>query len=153
MIQIYDLRDRMDMLEAAVQFFWKQWGSESSFHFYRDCMEWSCKTDSDLPRFYISMDESKIMGSYALLRSDLSSRQDLFPWFACLYVEPEYRGQQLGKMLQDHAISQARDRGYQELHLCTDLVDYYEHNGWKRNGESYSLTGEMTRVYTFNVTS
>lgn len=38
------------------------------------------ETESDVPRFYVLLDEDRIVGGYALLGSDLNSRQDLFPW-------------------------------------------------------------------------
>ena len=45
----------------------------------------SCQTGSLLPRSYIAVDGDEIVGSYALLRSDLNSRQDLEPCLpACM---------------------------------------------------------------------
>jgi N-acetylglutamate synthase-like GNAT family acetyltransferase len=149
MIQIIDIRERPELVNEAVDFFWKQWGSDSNHNFYRDCIERSCDTASDIPRFYLALQDDKIIGSYALLRSDLNSRQDLFPWFACLYVEPEHRGHHAGVQLQNHAINQAKLKGYEKLYLCTDLTDYYEKNNWKFIGKGYSITDEETRIYEF----
>ena len=112
MIQIFDIREKRELLKEAVNYFWNHWGSASNLNFYRDCIERSCDTESDIPRFYIALEDNKIIGSYAILRSDLNSRQDLFPWFACLYVEPEYRGKKIGAQLQNHAINEVRLKGY-----------------------------------------
>jgi len=38
------------------------------------------------------LDGERVAGCCALLTNDLISRQDLWPWLACLYVEPDYRG-------------------------------------------------------------
>ena len=73
MIHIHNIRDRQDKFEDAVNYFVNQWGSKQSYNFYRDCMEQSCLTDSLLPRFYIAVDGDEIVGSYAILRSDLNS--------------------------------------------------------------------------------
>ena len=147
MIHIHNIRDRQDKFEDAVKYFVKQWGSEMNYNFYKDCMVHSCQTDSLLPRFYIALDGDEIVGSYAFLRSDLNSRQDLEPWFACLYVAPELRGHKLGNLLQNHAIDQAKHAGYQHIYLCTDLETYYEKNDWEFIGYGYSYNGDQTRVY------
>ncbi|MEK8127960.1 GNAT family N-acetyltransferase [Paenibacillus filicis] len=150
-IEIVPVRSRPELLEAAISYFWEKWGSETSYRFYRNCIEHSCTTKSDLPRFYIAMDEERIIGSYALLRSDLNSRQDLAPWFACLYVDQDYRGERVGALLQQHAVQESREFGYQQLYLCTDLTGYYERTGWSYIGEGYSLNDDETRVYAYTV--
>jgi N-acetylglutamate synthase-like GNAT family acetyltransferase len=151
MFPIFNIRDKKELFDETVDYFWKQWGAESNYHFYKDCMEQSCKTDNDVPRFFIAMDNNRIIGSYALLRSDLNSRQDLTPWFACLYVEPDYRGKNIGSLLQKHALEKAKERGYQKLFLCTELTEYYEKTDWKYIGDGYLLNDELTRIYEHKV--
>jgi GNAT superfamily N-acetyltransferase len=150
-IHIFDVREKPEFLENTVAYFWKQWGSDSNFNFYRDCIERSCETQSDVPRFYIAIEDNKIIGSYAILRSDLNSRQDLFPWFACLYVESEYRGKNIGTQIQNHAINQVRLKGYQKLYLCTDLTNYYEKTNWRYIGKGYSISNDETRIYEYQI--
>ncbi|WP_219836870.1 GNAT family N-acetyltransferase [Paenibacillus sp. R14(2021)] len=151
MIQMINIRDNSDLIEEAIQYFWRQWGTETNYHFYKDCIIQSCSTGSDLPRFYLAMEDGKIIGSYALLRSDLNSRQDLSPWFACLFVEPELRGRKIGDMLQAHAINETKTKGYLRLYLCTDLTEYYERTNWKYIGKGYSISDEETRIYEIQI--
>lgn len=125
MFKIVELREKPDFFDEAVDFFWKQWGSDENYNFNHDCMVHSCKTNSDLPRFYLAIKNNKIIGSYALLRNDLVSRQDLSPWFACLYIVPEWRGNALGSSLLKHAVNEAHKKGFEHLYLCTDLEGYY----------------------------
>jgi len=79
MIEILDVRSRTELLNDAISYFWSQWGSESNYKFYKDCIIQSCNTESEIPRFYLAVEQNKIIGSYAILRSDLNSRQDLSP--------------------------------------------------------------------------
>jgi GNAT superfamily N-acetyltransferase len=151
LIYIFDIRDKPELLKGAVDYIWNKWGSESNLNFYRDCIERSCETQSDVPRFYLAIEDNKIIGSYALLRSDLNSRQDLFPWFACLYVEPDYRGKNLGTQLQNHAINEVRQKGYEKLYLCTDMTGYYERNNWRHIGKGYSIGDDETRIYEYQI--
>lgn len=115
MIKIFDIRDNPEFIEEAIQYFWEQWGSEGNYNFYKDCITQSCRTESDIPRFYLALEDGNIIGSYALLRSDLNSRQDLSPWFACLYVNPEARGRKIGDLLQTHAVHETRAKRYARL--------------------------------------
>jgi GNAT superfamily N-acetyltransferase len=151
MVEIFDIRTREDLFNEALEYFWNQWGIGSNYNFYKDCMYHSCLTESKLPRFYIALQDGKIVGVYALLANDLNSRQDLKPWFACLYVAPESRGQNLGIALQKHAIEQAERAGYQRIYLCTDLKGYYERNNWKYVCEGYLFNGDSTRIYEIEI--
>src|SRR3954469_21029064 len=98
-MEILVLQDRNDLFEKAVQVFWKEWGSETNYKFYEDCMLQSTTTSSDLPRFYVAIEEGKIIGTYALLRNDINSRQDLCPWLACLFVDENHRCKEIGSKL------------------------------------------------------
>ncbi|MFC7785143.1 MULTISPECIES: GNAT family N-acetyltransferase [unclassified Rossellomorea] len=146
-MKIMELHKVSTMFLDAVKVFWGQWGSEDNYRFYHDCMFHSCRTEEDLPRFYIALHEEKIIGTYALLRNDLNSRQDLYPWFACLYVDPEHRGRGLGSNLLAHALQQANEKGYKHLYLTTDLEDYYEKYGWTHSTEAIGLSGDSMKVY------
>src|SRR5690606_29389271 len=112
--------------EKVIDYFWSKWGGKSNYLFYKDCIERSIDTENDLPRFFVALQEDEIIGSYAILRSDLNSRQDLSPWFACLYVEEKCRGKNLGTALQNHAKQYMKALGYEKLYLCTEIEGYYE---------------------------
>ena len=86
-------------------------------------------------------------GCCALLTNDLISRQDLWPWLACLYVEPDYRGRALGATLLEHGATEAKRMGYGTLYLTTDHDGYYEKYGWSRMEDGYNLFGERSHIY------
>ncbi|MDW0115935.1 GNAT family N-acetyltransferase [Sporosarcina thermotolerans] len=144
-MEIIAVTERQDLFEKAAKAFWEQWGNESNYKFYKDCMIHS--TTESVPSFYIAVDGDSIIGTYAILRNDLVSRQDLSPWLACLYVDPAYRGQAMGSKLMDHAIAEANKKGYDKLYLTTDHIGYYEKYGWSRLTECYDLFGNQTSVY------
>ncbi|WP_274366293.1 GNAT family N-acetyltransferase [Paenibacillus thermotolerans] len=151
MLKIYELKDKVEHFENAVQLFWSQWETEENFNFYHDCMLHSIKTASDLPSFYIALESESIIGTYALLRNDLISRQDIYPWLACLYVAPGHRGRNIGGTLLQHALQETRNKGYEKLYLCTDLDEYYEKNGWIHVATGFSITGDETKIYQASV--
>jgi GNAT superfamily N-acetyltransferase len=147
MIEIFELNQKQERLEEAILYFWKQWGTENNFSFYKDCMIHSLQSDVILPKFYIALMNDEIVGTYAILRNDLISRQDLEPWFACLFVYPDYRGQELGIILQKHACEEMKEKGFTKLYLATTLKDYYEKYGWNYMNEGYYFNGDKTKIY------
>lgn len=42
-------------------------------------------------------------------------------------------------------------KGYERLYLCTDLSNYYEKNNWNYIGEGYSIHGDETRIYEYQM--
>lgn len=147
MLEVYELKDKFEHFERSVQMFWNQWGTEHNFKFYHDCMLHSINSNSNLPTFYIAIENELIFGTYALLRNDMISRQDIFPWLACLYVSPEHRGRKIGAQLLKHALLETQKRGYDKLYLCTDLDGYYEKYGWSHFTNAYIFTGDETKIY------
>jgi GNAT superfamily N-acetyltransferase len=129
-MKIIELSKRPDLLDNAIQYFWSCWGKESNFDFYRDCIENALNPKNDLPKFFIVLENEKIIASYALLVNDIISRQDLKPWFACLFVNETHRNQGIAGKLLNHAIIQTKQKGYKYLYLNSDLDNFYERKGW-----------------------
>lgn len=147
MLEILELSQRKDLFDEAVRVFWKQWGNEQNYKFYQDCILHSCQTTDEIPRFYVALQNGSIIGTYALIRNDINSRQDLYPWLACLYVNPEHRGKRIGSYLLEHAIQETYKKGYKKLYLATDLEGYYEKYGWTHTTEAYGVSGGSIKVY------
>lgn len=146
-MEIVELKVRDHLFEKAIQVFWKVWGNEDNYKFYEDAMIHSCNTASDIPRFYVAVEEGNIIGTYALLRNDINSRQDLCPWLACLFVDEEHRGNEIGSKLLEHGLNEAAIKGYNTLYLTTDLEGYYEKYGWKNSGVVYGPGGGHSKLY------
>jgi predicted N-acetyltransferase YhbS len=146
-MQIFELSDRQDLLDPAVDFFWNCWGNRQNHAFYRDCIDHSLNPDNKLPKFYLAVEENRIIATYALLTNDVNSRQDLVPWLGCLFVADSHRHQGVAGTLLQHGLQQAKLKGFQALYLSTDLLDFYESKGWQHFGEAYNLTGEKLKVY------
>ena len=102
MVEIINAKKCKNRIEEAVKYIHGIWGNKSNFLFYKDAIKNSSLPGKPLPRFYLMLEKEKIIGCYALLTNDLISRQDLWPWLGCLFVEKEYRGNQLGFMLMEH---------------------------------------------------
>jgi GNAT superfamily N-acetyltransferase len=146
-IQIIELSERKELLNEAINYFWNCWGNNNNFPFYKDCIENSIHDPNDVPKFYLAMEGPKIIGTYALLINDLISRQDLKPWLACLFTDPELRGKGLAGMLLEHGLQQTRAMGYPKLYLYTDLVGFYEKKGWEHICNGFITNGDEHKIY------
>jgi GNAT superfamily N-acetyltransferase len=147
-MKITEISNRPDLMEEAIQYFWKCWGSESNLPFYRDCIEHSIDKEKELPKFYVVLEDDKIIASYALVVNDIISRQDLMPWFACLFVNETHRNQGIAEKLLDHALMEAKRKGFDEVYLSTDLVNFYERKGWTLIGKGFNIFGTAIKMYS-----
>ena len=143
-INVWDYAAGMD---AAVNYIHSKWGSGENHNFYHDAIIHSAKAGDSLPQFFLLLDDNKVAGCYALLTNDLVSRQDLLPWVACLYVEPEYRGKGWGNLMLEHGLETAKVMGYSKAYLTTDHDGYSEKYGWIRMEDGFNLFGEQGRIY------
>ncbi|WP_413374582.1 GNAT family N-acetyltransferase [Alkalihalobacillus sp. 1P02AB] len=146
-MEIIKVQKEHPLFKQAVEAFWNIWGEEKNYPFYFDCMENASNAKDDIPSFYIALDTDKIIGTFAVIRNDLNSRQDLFPWLACLYVDEAYRGKRLGYTMLEHAVKVATELGHEALYLTSDLVGYYEKDGWEEIGLAYGVSGGSIKVY------
>jgi GNAT superfamily N-acetyltransferase len=150
---ILELSQRPDLVDRAVDFFWKCWGDENNFAFYKDCMAHSLNKEALLPKFYLALDEvDQIIGTYALLTNDLISRQDLMPWFACLFVVKGHRKKGIAAMLLDHGLKEAKNKGFENLYLYTDLENFYERKAWKHICNGFTVSNLEVKIYTRKTT-
>lgn len=149
-IEIIELSKRSDLIYKAIDYFWKCWGKESNFKFYRDCIVNSTDDQKVLPKFYLVLDKEKIIATYALLTNDIISRQDLYPWLACLFVNPEYRNNGIAGQLLDHGLHESKRKGFEHLYLSTDLEGFYEKKGWKHTANGFNIDDSVIKIYSRN---
>ena len=147
-MKIFELSEKLELLDEAIEYFWRRWGNESNYNFYEDCIKNSFQQENKIPKFYIGVKNAEIICSYALITNDLISRQDLVPWFACLYVNESERNNGIAEQLLDHGLEQSKMKGYQKLYLSTDLINYYERKGWNQDGFGYGFSGDKIKIYS-----
>lgn len=146
-IEIMELSNYPDLIDKAITYIWSCWGNENNYNFYKDCISNSMDKNNPLPKFYLASDNCNIIGSYALLTNDLISRQDLMPWFACLYVNPEHRNKGIAGQLLNHGLQETRKKGYDVLYLTTDLEGFYEKQGWIHFTDGFNVVDIKTKIY------
>ena len=85
-----------------------------------------------IPAMYIAVDGSALMGTAALVESDMDSHTELSPWLASVFVNPDYRQRGVGAALVKKVMEEARIQGISPLYLFTpDQQRFYESLGWE----------------------
>lgn len=136
-------------MELVINWLWKEWGNEKNYSYYKSIVESSLDKEN-LPQTFIALMDDEPVGTVGLWRCDLMSRQDLFPWLACLYVLPEYRGKGIGLALQRFLIKYSGEIGYKEIFLYTELDNYYEKLGWQYIENGITNKNEIEKIYKIN---
>ena len=144
-IEFFSLADRPDLKDLVARWLWGFWGNPENYPFYRSMTEYC--SDGDFPYVYVALMEGEPVGTVALLRADLFSRQDLYPWMADLYVPPEHRNKGIGSALQDFVLAAAKSKGFPTIYLYTPLNGYYEKKGWVFVCEEMERDGSIVRIY------
>jgi len=84
-----------------------------------------------IPLTVVAILDQLPVGTASLTLDDLSSRPDLSPWLASVYVLPEYRKQGIGSQLVSAAEEISQRLGIQKLYLFTpDQELFYAGLGW-----------------------
>jgi len=147
-MNIIEISERTDLIDKAVDYFWKCWGNDNNFQFYKDCIVNSLDKKKSLPKFYILLKDEEIIASYAILTNDIISRQDLYPWLACLFVNPENRNKGIAEQLLHHGLQETKNKGFESLFLSSDLENFYERKGWTHITNGYNIFDSEIKIFS-----
>lgn len=85
-----------------------------------------------MPTMYICVDGKTVLGTAALVESDMDSHPELSPWLASVYVDAAYRKRGIGAKLVKQVVAEARAQGFSTLYLFTpDQAHFYQELGWQ----------------------
>lgn len=88
-------------------------------------------TPHRIPGTFIALRDDEIVGTASIVAHDMSTRMDLYPWMAAVFVPPDHRGKGIGSALVRASIDEARYIGLERIYLLTpDRVSFYTRLGW-----------------------
>ena len=152
MYTIINVKNYSGGIEEATRYIHGKWGDKKNFEFYLDSIIHSSTDKKGLPKFFLMLEDKKIIGCYGLITNDFIRRHDLMPWFCCLFVEEHKRGQRLGEKMLIHAVEEMKNSGYSNLYLTTEHDGLYEKFGWQRIEDGYSFFGNKAKIYKMSLT-
>lgn len=157
-IKMYSLSRKEEFIDTITEIYYQEW----AWHFNE---EWGIKSQEEMKQevikerenTYIFLDmQDRFIGTAALLDEDLKW-SDFSPWFTCLYIAPEFRGQWYATRIHDILLSSARDKDLNTLYLWTyserekniythwwwDIIEkfIYHSDTWPK--QSYTMTKKL----------
>ena len=134
-MKIYNLKDKIEYVEEVAQLEYEEWADNKEI----DKVNRISKKKNKIINMFneksfcklILLDEEKLIGFVSIFPHDCDELPDLTPWYATMYVKKEYRKKGYSKILNDAILNEARNRGFKEIFLKTELDNYYEKFGAK----------------------
>ncbi len=85
-----------------------------------------------IPQGFLALDNDVLLGSAFLVSEDMSTRKDLSPWLAGVFVKEEHREKGIASELIKRVEEEARRSGISKLYLCTEkATTLYLKLGWQ----------------------
>lgn len=108
-------------------------------------------TPGQIPEMLVAVVAGQVVGMASIVTNDLSSRPDLTPWMAAVYVTPEQRGRGIGSLLVQAILTEARRLELSRLYLITpDKMAFYARLGWREMGK-VEYRGELVTVMYYDL--
>lgn len=132
-MKIYDLKEKLEYLDEVVLLEFDEWAEnkednrQSRLEKKKEkiCSYFEDKSFCKL----ILINGDELIGFISIFPYDSEEEKDLTPWYATMYVKKEHRGLGYSKILNDAILNEAKNRGFKEIYLKTDLVNYYDKFG------------------------
>ena len=149
-MEILPLYERPALRPAVEALLTEEFGAPLGDHFYEELLAHSM-TPGKLPLTLVAVEDGALAGTAGLWRADMLARQDLSPWLACLAVPKDRRGRRIGQALQEAVKDLARQMGFAQVYLYTNLQNYYEKTGWQWMDRGYEMDNSEQQIYVFSL--
>ena len=92
--------------------------------------------ENAIPQTFVALDEavdqSALLGSAAVIDSDMDTKPELTPWLASVYVDKKQRRQGIGTTLVKAIMQYVQGLDFSEMYLFTpDQASFYNGLGWQ----------------------
>lgn len=89
--------------------------------------------DDEIAAGFCAHCDGRTVGVGLFDRFNTEISKEYSPWLLLLWVEPEFRGNDIGIMLTQARMNHARRHGYNEVFIDTnDALDYHLKLGWEK---------------------
>ncbi|EHU2144145.1 Acetyltransferase (GNAT) family protein [Acinetobacter baumannii] len=127
-MQILRLSDYPQYKEMAAQWFSEKW--QIPVEAYLESIQISIDQKHAIPQWYIVLNKDKhLIAGAGVIDNDFHERKDLTPNLCALFVEENYRNQNIAKQILDFVREDLSNQGIQTLYLITDHTEFYEKCG------------------------
>ncbi len=127
------LADRPDLIPELAELHLAEWGHLRPGQTLPDRVSAlkGCTGKASIPSTVVATNGQELLGSALLVAHDMSTRTDLSPWLAGVFVKPAFRKAGVATKLIQRIESEASALGVNRLYLYTDKEsDFYSKRGW-----------------------
>jgi GNAT superfamily N-acetyltransferase len=104
-----------------------------------------------IPETFVALADGRPLGMASLVAEDMSTRPELTPWLASVYVVPEARRRGVGSALVRRAMDAMGALGIDRLYLFTpDQVPFYRRLGWAPLARTH-YRGEDVQIMVYEM--
>lgn len=131
-MEIFDLKDKQEFMYEVMELELLEWSDEvvdKEDRISKKIDKYNKFVNENNFCKLILVDENSLIGFISLFPFDGDEEKELTPWYATMFVKKEYRGKGYSKLLNDAILDVARNRGFKEVYLKTELINYYEKFG------------------------
>ncbi len=100
---------------------------------------------------FAALDDDKIVGMAAMMKTDYYPLPDIFPWISTIFVSEEYRGRRISGKLIDAANEYAKELGFDKTYIPTDHVGLYEKYGYRYLKDIVNYGKGVDRLYVKDI--
>ena len=147
------LANHPDKIPEIARWHWEAWGHHNPNGSYeRTFARLSRRLHRDqLPLAYLALIEDRMVGTASLVEHDMDNREDLSPWLAGVFVDPDYRHQGIASSLVERVCEKARLLSFSELFLYTNNAhELYTALGWTDLGQE-RYRGRMVMIMKYEL--
>ncbi len=133
-LELFDLKERPEHLLTLSQWHHHQWSALNPGFSLEDRIAKMQQhlEPQVLPTTLVLEADGRLVGSAALIESDMDTHPEWTPWLASVFVAPPFRQRGFGVRLVEAIIAYAAQKGYESLYLFTeDRASFYEKLGWR----------------------
>jgi GNAT superfamily N-acetyltransferase len=134
LLNIVNLADFPRFADTVADRGWKAWFADGSVTIeeYRNRLE-PMLSPKRVPFCLVAEQGGVYAGSVLVIESDMEERPQYAPWIAALWVDPDHRGNGVGRQLLFAACEYAFDLGHRSCYLCTipDNDEFYLGSGFE----------------------
>lgn len=126
MIEVANLCEHPEHYNSAARMLYSFFGKDTVYdeNFFRAAT--ACGKGQDgVPAAFIALCDGEPVGVVCLWRSDLLSRQDLYPWLANLFVKEDFRGMHIGQNYRNRCFLTRKNmvlKKYGFIQILTDIM-------------------------------
>lgn len=128
-MEIYNLQDKLEYLDEVAKLEYEEWAKNKEENREARIERKKEKISSMFSSKLILVNNDKLIGFVSLFPSDCEEEKELTPWYATMYVKKKYRNQGYSRLLNEAILNEAKNRGFKEIYLKTNLKNYYEKFG------------------------